>query len=140
MSETATSPLPVAQERSLPPVAWLSTVALGLVIVGGILMAAYAPRKAPLGIATVLAIGGVLLELASVTLLSRIRDFSWATFAKVFKWMLLVYVIISGMIEFAFVHDHTRGASLGIVTVMLVVFACSVPTISAFTVARYAEQ
>ena len=43
------------------------------------------------------------------------------------------------MIEFAFVHDHTRGSSLVIVTLMLVIFASSVPTTIAFTVARFAE-
>jgi len=57
----------------------------------------------------------------------------------VFKWALLAYVITSGMIEFAFVHDHTRGSSLVLVTLMLVVFALSVPTTIAFTVARFAD-
>jgi len=44
------------------------------------------------------------------------------------------------MIEFAFVRDQTRGASLLICTCMLVVFTLSVPTTIAFTVARYAQD
>jgi Tfp pilus assembly protein PilX len=44
------------------------------------------------------------------------------------------------MIEFAFVRDHTRGASLFIVTCMLVIFALSVPTTIAFTTARFADD
>jgi hypothetical protein len=52
---------------------------------------------------------------------------------------LLAYVITSAMIELAFVRDHTRGSSLVIVTLMLVVFALSVPTTIAFTTARFAD-
>ena len=57
----------------------------------------------------------------------------------VFRWGLLAYVISAGMIGFAFVHDHTRGAPLALVTVMLVIFALDVPLIIAFTVARYSS-
>ena len=102
-------------------------------------MASYAPRQAPLAFATVLLGVGALLLLASGYLLMRIPNFAWLTFATVFKWMLLAYVVIAGMIEFAFVHDHTRGSSLAVVTAMLIVFALSVPTTAAFTVARFAQ-
>jgi ABC-type iron transport system FetAB permease component len=120
-------------------VGWLSTGALGLVVVGGILLASYAPRVAPLGFATALLCVAVVLLAVAGALLARIKDFAWATFATVFKWALLAYAITSGMIEFAFVHDHTRGSSLVLVTLMLVVFALSVPTTIAFTVARFAD-
>ncbi len=83
-------------------------------------------------------IGAVLLASAYVSL-SRVKVFSWTTFRNVLKWALLAYVIEAGMIEFAFVRGHTRGPSLVIVTAMLVIFAASVPTTIAFTVARYAE-
>ncbi|HVB51345.1 MAG TPA: hypothetical protein VND89_06385 [Acidimicrobiales bacterium] len=126
-------------DRPVPPIGWLSTAALGLVVVGGILLASYAPRVAPLAFAVVLLCLAVVLLVAAGVLLARIKDFAWETFANVFKWALLAYVITSGMIEFAFVHDHTRGSSLVLVTMMLVVFALSVPTTIAFTVARYAD-
>jgi hypothetical protein len=120
-------------------VAWCSTGALGLVVVGGILLASYAPRVAPLGAATALLCAALVLLVAAITILIRIDDFAWRTFFSVLKWALVAYVITSGMIEFAFVHDHTRGVSLVIVTLMLVVFALSVPLTIAFTVARYAD-
>jgi len=63
-----------------------------------------------------------------VILLARLKEFSRRTFANVFKWALLAYVITSGMIEFAFVRDHTRGSSLVLVSLMLVIFAISVPS------------
>ena len=102
-------------------------------------MASYAPRVAPLAVATTLMAIGVVLLVSAYVALSRVQVFSWTTFRKVLKWALLAYVIEAGMIEFAFARDHTRGSSLLIVTVMLCVFATSVPTTIAFTVARYAE-
>jgi len=126
-------------DRPFPPIAWLSSAALGVVIVGGILMASYAPRRAPLGIAEGLLVAGLVLLGAAAFLLFRLRDFAWRTFTTVFKWALLAYVITAGMIEFAFVRDHTRGTSLVVVTLMLVVFALSVPLTIGFTVARFAQ-
>jgi hypothetical protein len=126
-------------DRPMPPVAWLSTGALALVIIGGIMLASYAPRVAPLGVPVALLCAGVVLMAAAATLLARIEEFAWRTFTTVFKWALLAYAITAGMIEFAFVHDHTRGSSLVIVSLMLVVFATSVPSTIAFTVARFAE-
>jgi hypothetical protein len=121
-----------AVDRSYPPVAWLSTAALCLVISGGIILASYAPRVAPHSVT-------VTLLATSVTMLLRIKEFSWTTFRSVYKWAQLAYLITAGMIEFAFAHDHTRGSSLVIVTLMLVVFCVSVPINIAFTTARYAN-
>ena len=139
MSVTSSSSSVDTGDRPVPPIGWLSSGALGLVIVGGILLASYAPRVAPLGFATALLCGAIILLVVAAGLLFRIKGFAWATFGVVFKWSLLAYVITAGMIEFAFVHDHTRGSSLVIVTMMLVVFALSVPTTIAFTVARFAD-
>jgi hypothetical protein len=126
-------------DRPFPPIGWLSTLALGCVVVGGILLASYAPRPAPLGAPVVLLIVGSSLLVGAGIMLSRLKDFAWTTFFKVFKWELLAYIVVSGMIELAFVRDHVRGSSLVVVTLMLVVFALSVPTTAAFTVARYHE-
>lgn len=126
--------------RPVPPVGWMTGGALFLVVIGGILMAAYAPRKAPLGIATGLMLGGVLLMVAAGVALWRAKDFAWQTFRKVFKWGSLAYGISAAMIEFAFVRDHMKGAPLVVVSFMLLVFALSVPATIAFTVARFAEN
>jgi hypothetical protein len=140
MTIEQSSPVPSNTEHSYPPVGWLSTGALAMVIVGGILMASYAPRKAPLGVATALLVAGALLLLGAGVLLVSLKDFSRATFFKVFKWAIFADLVTAAMIEFAFVRDHTNGASLLIVTCMLAVFTLSVPTTIAFTVARYAED
>jgi hypothetical protein len=55
------------------------------------------------------------------------------------RWALLAYVISAGMIGFAFIKDHIRGAPLALVLVMLVIYALDVPLVIAFTVARYSS-
>jgi hypothetical protein len=40
------------------------------------------------------------------------------------------------MIEYVFVHNHASGGPLVVVTLMLVMFAITIPTVIAFTVAR----
>ena len=138
----STDPLATTWEstyRRVPPVGWMTGGALLLVVIGGVYMASYAPRTAPLGVAIALMAGGVVLMLAAAVALRQARGFAWRTFRKVFKWAFLAYAISAAMIEFAFVRDHMRGSSLVVVSVMLLVFASSVPATIAFTVARFAE-
>jgi hypothetical protein len=140
MSTDRTSQGASSANRTYPPVAWLSTGALAFVIVGGIIMASYAPRKAPLGVATALLVAGALLLASAGVVLVGLKDFSRKTFLMVFKWAIYADLVTAAMIEFAFVRDHTNGTSLLIVTCMLAVFTLSVPTTIAFTVARYADD
>lgn len=125
--------------RRLPPIAQLTVCSLALVVTGGILMASYAPRQPPLAVPATLAAVSAVLTLASGLLLSRLEQFAWPRFFLAFRWALLAYVISAGMIGFAFVRDHTRGAPLALVIVMLVIFALDVPVVIAFTVARYSS-
>lgn len=104
---------------------------------GGIYLAAHLPRRPPLTPAVGLLAGGGALSIAAVMLLSRIRPFAWATFFLVARWALLAYVVIAGILGFVFIYDHTRGATLAVLLMTLVVFALDVPMIIAFTVARY---
>ncbi len=125
--------------RRFPPVAGLATGSLALAVIGGILLASYAPRRPPLGGPAVLAAISAALILASLVLLARLRPFAWHRFFLVFRWALLAYVISAGMIGFAFVRDHTRGAPLVLVAVLLLIYALDVPLIIAVTVARYSS-
>ncbi len=125
--------------RRLPPVAQLTVCSLALVVIGGILMASYVPRQPPLAVPAALAAVSAALTLTSGFLLSRLEQFAWPRFFLAFRWALLAYVISAGMIGFAFVRDHTRGAPLALVIVMLVIFALDVPVVIAFTVARYSS-
>jgi hypothetical protein len=137
-ADLAAAAAPTA-DRRFPPVAELTVGSLALVVIGGILMASYVPRRPPLGVPIVLTVISTALVLTSVFLLSRLEQFAWPRFFVVFRWALLAYVISAGMIGFAFIYDHTRGAPLALVLVMLVIFAVDVPLVVAFTVARYSS-
>ena len=74
---------------------------------------------------------------ANFLLLAREPGFAWARFKEVARWLLLVYLVIAGMIEFAFVYDHTHGAVLAVMTALLALFMLNVPLIAGFTVGWY---
>jgi hypothetical protein len=128
-----------AAARRLPPVANLALLSLGLVVIGGIVLASTLPRRPPLTVLVVISVVSGLLLAAALVLLARLQDFAWDRFRLVLRWALLAYVISAGMIAFAFIRDHTRGAPLAVALVLLVYFALDVPVIIAFTVARYSS-
>ena len=128
-----------APSRRLPPVHVLSVASMALVIVGGILMAAHLPARPPLGAPVALLAGAGALLVASVVALTRLRAFDWRTFRVVGGWALLAYVVIAAILEYVFVLDHTRGAVLVVLSLMLLVFAVDIPIVLAFSVARYQE-
>ncbi|MHB8341909.1 MAG: hypothetical protein ACYDB7_12175 [Mycobacteriales bacterium] len=123
--------------RRLPPIAELFVTSVALMITGGVYLASHLPNHPPLGPAVALLCGGGALTITALVLLSRVRPFAWGTFFLVARWALLAYVVIAGLLGFVFVYDHTRGATLAVLISTLVVFALDVPTIIAFTVARY---
>jgi drug/metabolite transporter (DMT)-like permease len=123
-----------------PPVAEIAVISLVLVIIGGVIMAAYVPRRPPLALPTGVLVASAAVMAWNIIVLARLRDFAWDTFWLVARYALIAYVIAAGMIEWAFVKDHTRGGPLVVVTLMLVIFATDVPLIIGFTVARYATN
>ena len=128
---------PSLVDRKLPPITEIGAAAMIAVAVGVIYNASYLPKHAQSGVAVAILLVAAGLELANALLLSRIRDFAWARFRQVAAWALLAYAVIAGMIEFAFVYDHTHGTQLVILTLMLLLFMLNVPVLIAFTVARY---
>jgi hypothetical protein len=124
-------------DRKLPPVTEIGAASMVAVAVGVIYNAAYLPKHAQTGVAIAILVVAAALQLVNAFLLSRIRDFAWARFRQVAGWSLLAYAVIAGMIEFAFVYDHTRGTQLVILTLLLALFMLNVPVLIAFTVARY---
>jgi hypothetical protein len=137
MVTSAEAPMTATAGRRLPPIAPLAVATMAFVIAGGIYVAAYLPRHAPLGPAAgLLAAAGAVL-IVNIVLLRRLREFAWDTFFLVGSWALAAYAIVAGMLEYVFVLDHTRGSLLVVMTLMLAVFAIDVPLLLAFSVARY---
>jgi len=124
-------------DRKLPPVTEIGAASMIAVAGGVIYLAAYLPKHAPLWFALVMLAVAAGLQVANAVLLSRIPGFAWDLFFQVGRWGLLAYAVIAGMIEYAFVYDHTRGAQLAVMTAMLALFMLNVPVLIAFTVARY---
>lgn len=126
-------------ERRLPPIPELIVASVALMLSGGVYLAAHLPSPPPLGPAVALLAAGAACTVAAIGLLFRVRRFAWGTFFRVVRWALLAYVVIAGLLGFVFVYDHTKGATLAVLVLTLVVFALDVPTVMAFTVARYEE-
>ena len=124
-------------DRKLPPVTEIGAASMITIAGGVIYLAAYLPKHAPLWFALVLLAVAAGLQVTNAVLLSRVPGFAWGLFFRVGRWALLAYALIAGMIEYAFVYDHTRGPQLVVMTLMLALFMVNVPVLIAFTVARY---
>jgi hypothetical protein len=124
-------------ERKYPPVTGIAMTSLGLIVAGGIYLSAHLPRHVPIGPAVVLLVLSTLLMAYNIYSLTRVKNFPWDRFFAVAKWSLLAYLVIAGLIEYAFLKNHLSGAPLVVLTLSLLVFAIHVPTLLGFTVARY---
>jgi hypothetical protein len=100
-------------------------------------LAAYMPRKAPLGPPIGLLAASAVLTLAGAVLLRRRQGFAWGLFRTVARWIVIVTLIFAAMGEYVFAYDDTRGAPLVILTVVLVLAAVNVPVAVGFSVARH---
>lgn len=120
-----------------PPIPLVCVLSMALILVSGVYLASYLPRRAPLGPAIgLVAASGAMLVLA-VVLVARLRDFAWDSFRLVVKWALLAYAVIGGMLEYVFLYDGTRGSMLVLLTLSLFVFAVDIPVLLGFSVARF---
>ena len=124
-------------KREYPPFTQLGMLSLGLIVIGGIYLSAHIPQHVPLGPAIALLAASTLVLVTNLTLLRRVPGFAWPRFFQVARWALLAYAFTAGMIEYAFLRNHLSGGPLVILTLSLVVYALQVPTLIAFTVARY---
>lgn len=126
-------------ERKYPPVTEVAMLSLALIVVGGIYLSAHLPRHVPLTPAIILLAASALLMVGNIVSLTRVRGFHWERFFQVARWSFLAYLVISGLIEYAFVQNHVKGGTLVVLTLSIAVFAIHVPTLVGFTVARYYE-
>jgi len=127
-------------QAKLPPFTQIGMASLALIVAGGIYLSAHLPHHVPLTPAIVLLAASALLLAGNLTALARVQDFAWGRFFDIARWALLAYVIIAGMIEYAFLRDHVSGGVLVVLTLSLVVFAVHVPVLIGFTVARFHES
>lgn len=133
------SPPSSVRDRRLPPVAEVAVASICMMLIGGVYLAAQLPGRPSLVPPVTLVVLGGGLTVADMVVLGRIRPFAWSAFFLVLRWALAAYLVIAGILVFVFVRDHTPGSTMAVLTAALVVFAMDVPTILAFTVARFTE-
>jgi hypothetical protein len=124
-------------ERRDPPVIQIGVAGLVLIVVSAIYQVSHLPRSVPLTLPWILVIAAFVLLAVAAASLRRVEGFAWRRFATVGQWVLVAYGVISGMIEYVFIRNDTRGGSLAVLTVSIVVFWLTVPLLIAYTVARY---
>jgi hypothetical protein len=100
-------------------------------------LAAYAPRPAPLGPPAGFLLVSVLLLLATAVGLVLRTGFAWGRFFSIAKFVVMMTVVISAMLEYVFVFDGMRGAALAIMSIVLAVTAIDIPILWGFAVARH---
>jgi hypothetical protein len=127
-------------ERRLPPVTQLGMLSLAMIVAGGIYLSSHIPNHVSLTPAVVLLCASAVLLALNLALLARVQGFAWERFFEIARWALLAYLIIAGMIEYAFLRNHLSGGPLVVLTLSLVIFAVHVPVLISFTVARFAES
>jgi hypothetical protein len=125
--------------KSFPKAVEAVTLSLACVVIGGVWLGSHVSKttRPSLGLPTILLIASGVLFLVGILMISRVPGFAWNSWVTVGKWTLLAYVIESGMILYAFVHNHVRGSTLGVVIGLTAMFAIDVPFLVATTVARY---
>jgi hypothetical protein len=124
-------------EARTPPFTEIGMASLALIVAGGIYLSSHLPQHVPLAPAIALLVASTLLLTANLASLRRVRGFAWTRFFQVARWAFLAYAFTAGMIEYAFLRDHVSGGALVILTLSLLIYALQVPTLIAFTVARY---
>jgi hypothetical protein len=126
-------------QRALPPVLELGVASLICTLAAGIIVAAQVPNSHTLWPAVVLLVIAAGLLVACGMLMIRIRPFAWRPFRQVWQWAMLAYIVIAGMLEYVFIKDQTPNNVLVMLTLLLVAFAVTVPTMLAFSVARFQD-
>lgn len=127
----------VPAERRLPPIVATGCVGLALAIGGVIYLAASIPGRPSLAPAIAFLAASAATVGGNTLVLARVPDFAWWMFWQVWRWTMLAYAIIAGMLMYTFVYDRIPGGQLALLLATLAVFALDIPVMLAFSVARY---
>lgn len=125
------------EERRLPSVVETGCAGLLLAIAGVIYLAAHVPGHPSLSPAIGLLAAAAAVVAGNAVSLARVRPFAWWMFWKVWRWTMLAYAVIAGMLVYTFVYDRIPSGQLSLLVATLVVFAVDIPVMLAFSVARY---
>ncbi|HVW18332.1 MAG TPA: hypothetical protein VHB30_08795 [Solirubrobacteraceae bacterium] len=122
--------------RREPPVLALGVGALVLILIGTIYQVSHLPRSVPLTLPWILVIASGVLLLTAYASVRLVEGFAWSRFLTVGRWLILVYGVLAGLIEYTFIRNHTRGGPLLVLTLSIAIFWLTVPLLISYTVAR----
>ena len=131
------TPQPYAGDtKSSPVIACIIGTIISCILAAGIIIA-HVPEQAPIwGSVLWICIAGVL-TIATMVLILRKRPFARKVFFKVAQWVFLYILVLTGMGEFVIVFDGTRGETLVVMTIILLLFLVNIPMLWGFSVARH---
>jgi hypothetical protein len=127
------------RQAEFPPVIPIAISTLVLIVAGGVLVAAQYGRPPKLTVPTILLVAAAVLLIVNAILVLRIKEFARPVFLRVLGWTLLAYGVIAGILEYAFVYDHTPGKELALFSALLLLFAIDVPLMLSYSVARWQQ-
>lgn len=128
---------PYLGDTTRSPIRLFAIGSLACAILSAGILAAYAPRPAPLGPSEGFLVASAVLLLACAAGVLRRRNFAWSRFFTVAKYVVLMTVVISAMLEYVFVFDGMRGTALVIMSIVLAITAIDIPILWGFSVARH---
>jgi hypothetical protein len=131
------TPQPYAGDtRSSPVIICIIITIISCILAAGIIIA-HIPEPAPLWGSIMWVCIGAVLTVATVVLIIRKKPFARTLFLKVAKWVFLYILVLTGMGEYVIIFDGTRGETLLVMTIILLLFLVNIPMLWGFSVARH---
>ncbi len=127
-------------EQRFPPVIEAGVVSLALAISGVIYLTSSLPSEPPIAPAIGLLAASALTVVLNAVALVRAQGFAWQKFFLVFRWTLLGYGLVAGLLMFVFIHNDLPTRLLSLLVATLAIGAIDIPMILSFSVARFAED
>jgi hypothetical protein len=130
-------PQPYAGDtKRSPVVACIIGTIVSCILAAGIIIA-HIPGPPPLWGSIMWVCIGAVLTVATIVLILRKRPFARKLFFTVAKWVFLYILVLTGMGEYVIVFDGTRGETLVVMTIILLLFLVNIPMLWGFSVARH---
>jgi O-antigen/teichoic acid export membrane protein len=131
------TPQPYAGDtKGSPVIACIIGTIISCILAAGIIVA-HIPEPAPLWGSIMWVSIAAVLTVTTIVLILRKRPFARKLFFTVAKWVFLYILVLTGMGEYVIVFDGTRGETLVVITVILLLFLVNIPMLWGFSVARH---
>jgi hypothetical protein len=133
--ENATQPY-AGDTTTSPIVIFLTASVISCILSVGIMISRI-PGPVPLwGSVLWLCIAAALTTASAILILMK-KPFAPKVFFKIAKWTFLYFLVISSMGEYVIIFNGTRGSTLVVMTITILLFLVNIPMLWGFSVARH---